>query len=401
MTEITNVILKLSPRPLRFSHTEITAPAGNFAPLVGGDLVYTAFFQNPAETANTTDPITVPFNQAIQVQGVALDVSTIEGFWKRPGFEDEWTSLGQLTDLTGGNWEVAVGFEAVIFESGTDHGSAPWTDIDFKAKLISPQGVSWTDTIDVNISHSLPGVPASSTIDPTFESDCLTVQAAIAYGMASTEAAALSWVANCCDPKGTIEFRYDYEGDWATGLETFFWGTYGGGHNLKIFTGGAGDIIVRSDSASDTFNAVLTHGLADAARKQIRIVVNVHDVPPTAKIYVRDAGQSVRDDTGGWGTVVDTQSDGADNGRLDEDITTFSVGLGTAGTPTLLGVMREFFIALDREENLGTFDQAVSHWRLDNSAFSGIFDSLDDDEEALEFQLKIVGGAGFSVCWQA
>jgi len=401
MTEIASLTMRLSPRPIRFSHTVVTDPAGDYAPLSGGDLVYTAFFQNPAEVPNTINPITVPFNQPIQVQGVTTTVSSIEGFWRRPGFQEEFISLGQLTDLGGGNWEIATGFEAIIFESGVDHGSAPWTDIDFVAKIVSPEGVTWTAIIDTNISHAQPGVPATNTIDPLFGSDCISAQGALAYSLESTEVAAGQWVARCCDPAGVVEYRFDYEGDWATGTFSLLHASYGGGHDFDINVTG-GQINVTSEATIQPFAVALTHGIADATRQQIRLVVRPHVATPDVKLYKSASFTTGVIDNSKWGSTTDQQGDAGDRGNLLTAYTTWQVGTDSAGLPSLTGILREFFMGVDAQENegqYGLFGDASTHWRLDGSTANGDHGDLDDDEVGQEYQVFIVGGAGFSVCW--
>jgi len=391
MTEVSSLVMRLSPRPIKFSHTTVTAPAGDMAPLVGGDLVYTAFFQNPTDIANTVDPTTVPFNEAIKVQGVATDVSSIEGFWKRPGFQETFLSLGQLSDLGGGNWEIASGFEAIIFESGVDHGSAPWTDIDFVAKLVSPQGVSWTATIDTNISHV---VPAPNTIipifEPGFEDDCLTIQSSVFYYLqAGSDVTDLDW----SNTSFGIASRWDLKADWATGVFWLFYAT-NGVKTVQMWMD-TGTFHVHADGTSD-LDASFALGKSDGERWQLYVNIDDNDSDAVWKIRMRDPAVTNRllENTSGTTTLV---SGVADAVVLDiwPDMTTISIGGPTQlGRNALSGTLYGWWI-----QKSGT---VLTKWDsrgvTDISGLDGD-DFLDKTDTPAGWTLEVEGSSDFSICW--
>lgn len=179
---VSGISLRLSTRPLRYSRTDLIDPGfGPFSPLVGGvSLAYTAWFQNPLETSNYIDPITVPSNEAISVVSVPADVTSVLVYYRRDGGPAKL--LSALVDQTGGNWSVS-GKELLPMDS-PQHGNAPWEDIEFRAKFISPEGVTWHSAwTEVIVSHAAPtGLPGWTGGGPEwtwpgwgggFLSDCL------------------------------------------------------------------------------------------------------------------------------------------------------------------------------------------------------------------------------------
>jgi len=353
--------------------------------------VYTAFFQNPVDIADTVDPITVPFNQPIQVQGVSTDVSSIEGFWKRPGFQDEFVSLGQLTDLGGGNWEIATGFEAIIFESGVDHGSAPWTDIDFVAKLVSPQGVTWTSVIDTSISHVEPSPESFPIFDVTFEDDCLTAQGSTFYYLqAGSAVTARNWEN---DSFGT-EFSFDLEEDWATGVFWLFYAT-NGTKTVQIWID-TGTLHVHADGTAD-LDASVALGKSDGERWQLKVNIDTLTLTTEWVVDMRDPAVFDKNLTegGDWTAIVSEVAD-ADTSVTWPDMTTISIGGPTQlARNALVGGLFGW-----RIRRAGTvFTQWDSRAVTDIDGSDG--DSFNDKNTTPQgWTLEVEGSSDLSICWR-
>lgn len=393
MPKILGLALKLSSRPMTSSAFSISDPAGSYPGDQGSGADYTYRVTDLRPTSVILDDTVAK----IKMTGVAANVSSIELYWRRPGVVEDATSIGLMTDDGGGIWTFSA-WDAIITEQSTLHGAFPWTDIDFSFKVVSPSGVKYIAWQDVTLNKPT-YVPDTSTIDPTLEGDCTTPQVAVAYGFDSTEIAAQDWVPDCCDPQGTIQYRFDYEGKWATGNQNFVQGTYTGGDVFQIFIDSA-LVAVRSD----TYSVNLTHGLLDDARWQIKLEIMVHTTPVVTKLYKRDPvlGLALDDDTS-W-TLVTSGSDGADDGSYLKVTNAMGVGKTTGGAPHLTGIMRAWKMGVcseEGEDDFGWLGQAHSEFRLNDALFDGTQDSTADDTTAVEWILKLVGGAGVTVCWQS
>ena len=412
MTEISNLVLRLSTRPVRFSYSDLEAPdSGELSPLVGGDLAYTSWAQGPSGTSNQTDPTTVPLVEAITIAGVDTTATSVEVYWRRPG-KQGMTSMGYATDQGGGTWTIAAGFEAVVFEASSDHGSFPWNDIDFLAKIISPEGVRWGAWIDVGISFTDLTPPTDTSIessygfDVTYYVDCSTSHSGNLdgyYFSASATVEALDW---SLDDGGTF---IDYEGNWASDTIQFFEGYVGPIGNQKYvrltWYGSTNEWWLSGAFAPQNTASVLPgmawpNGVSE--RAQVKVIV-YRDTATQIRMVVEtrtldgDKQVDVSADAPNNYTQQDTDTDATVGasvwGDLDTAVTIGGDGAGDCFT----GNLREMVVTYYDENRSATLfefraDEVTDYDGTDGGTFT--------DGQGNTWAINLIGtGASNGICW--
>ena len=403
MTQVLGFLLKLSSRVAYGAYTDLTAPAGGaLGPLGAEDkLYYTAWFQNPENTSNTADPITVPLEEAISALSVPTDGSvTAVKVWWRQGTGPA-NLLGYLVDQGGGTWSLSD-YDAIPLDELDPHGAAPWEDIQFRGQYVGPEGDAWdSDWVDIVVSHVVPA-PTSLPWPPTEapsgrDGGCVSYPVGLGYALYSHD---IGYTDNAGTE--TIDIRVDVQppsgtnwADWTANLaevsdpDTGLWA------RLDIVSG-----IIRCTydmGAGETY-AVLWNAGAELVGHGERRQVQFTWSSSTLGVYTRDPVNDaldrlpLRDDTrwtleasaGDLDNIVEFSQDRVVFGGTWED-----AAASTTPTPSFNGTIFGFYVEPDGVA-AAEVNHFADHARDPDYGFS--------DRFGYEFDVALLEGTS-AICW--
>jgi hypothetical protein len=162
--KLVGINVRLSGRKSQTTYTALTQPSGTVENVINvDDVTFNVLMEDELGANDTASPYSLDPQTALQLTSVTSTATSVEVQARRvasgvtiagPRHLYQSRADSMMVDAGGGTWDRNTTVDDIIAEfwDTPAHGSSPWSDIEVRFKIITPEGVTFTSWYDLIVT---------------------------------------------------------------------------------------------------------------------------------------------------------------------------------------------------------------------------------------------------------